>query len=606
MRGRGIQHRHRTLEDVLRLPAGLADRDEPDTAYLGDASQHVAQHTALRVRRVVELVDREQLDDVDGREAAVRGRAEIVGGPVALRATARGVEKARRRVETTAGEEPDGEGVMGGAAHARVDSVAEQPEALPLRSDQELDGEPADQAPLPEHARNAQARLLDEGAPAIVRGERASLREEAERTAADLVVGGGQDDLSARIDPHLPARGVDFALDVLLHDCPQPADGFEVALRALRGLDGTEGPQGCPERAGAWRPWVGEDGGSLAPGTGLRPEEGAAKVRPAPPQLAEGLHDVALVPEILDSFRHRDAGLAKQAAGPGPGGEEVLAGIRGVERDPQQHREPPLERGRAQDGQVRAVEIGHGAPDALHEARALQDLLGERPRRVIVGGEQGETGRSVARGNPGEELQVVLEHRAGNRLGGHVDGTGARIAETDEEEEQRLLVEEGAGTAPQRLRGHGDRRADPRRVGLVVSGKAVRPQPGEAGLEAGERLDFLVGRETPGYGRPGRGRRHDQDVGRETHPRRKASDTASSFEWTSSFSRMLWTWLRAVATLMPSFCATSLFWRPAATHCRTSFSRGVRSGLDEAGPAVRPGAASSPSTRASCSLGVRT
>src|SRR5262245_15447700 len=54
MRGRGIQHRHRTLEDVLRLPAALADRDEPDTAYLGDASQHVAQHAALRVRRVVE------------------------------------------------------------------------------------------------------------------------------------------------------------------------------------------------------------------------------------------------------------------------------------------------------------------------------------------------------------------------------------------------------------------------------------------------------------------------------------------------------------------------------------------------------------------------
>src|SRR5262249_2781777 len=88
-------------------------------------------------------------------------------------------------------------------------------------------------------------------------------------------------------------------------------------------------------------------------------------------------------------------------------------------------------------------------PDASDETRPLKDLLSERARGGVVRAEQREARPGVARGDAGEELQVVLEDDRVHRLRGHVDEPRPGVAQADEQEEQPLLVEVGAGELPE-------------------------------------------------------------------------------------------------------------------------------------------------------------
>ena len=195
-----------------------------------------------------------------------------------------------------------------------------------------------------------------------------------------------------------------------------------------------------------------------------------ARRMPGPPrrQLDQRLLDVVLALEVLEPLRQRDAGLAEHLAAAGLGAEDREVGIGAVERDAEQHGELALERRRVEDGEVGARAVLDPLADALDQPRALEDLLGQRARRGVVGAEQRQARAGVARGDAGEELEVVVQDHRVHRLRGDVDHARPRVAQPDQQEEQPLLVEAGAGELAQLALVEGHRRHDHRGVRLLV------------------------------------------------------------------------------------------------------------------------------------------
>jgi hypothetical protein len=116
-----------------------------------------------------------------------------------------------------------------------------------------------------------------------------------------------------------------------------------------------------------------------------------------------------------------------------------------------------------------------------------------------VDGEERQPRGGMAGGYAGQEVEVVVQHERGDRLRGDVDDPRLRVAQAHEEEEERLLVEAG-GLEARRVSPSvvkGDRGHDHRRVGLVVLGEHVGPQPGQPRLERLESPRLLFGREAP-------------------------------------------------------------------------------------------------------------
>ena len=178
-------------------------------------------------------------------------------------------------------------------------------------------------------------------------------------------------------------------------------------------------------------------------------------------------------------------------------------GVDAVQGHPQQHRELALEGSGVEDGEIGARGIDDAGPDALHETGPLEDLLGQGARRGVVGAEQGEARSGVARGDAGQELEVVLQDDGVHGLGGDVDHPRPRVAQADEEEEEALLVEVGSGELLELALVEGEGGDDHRGVGLLLAHGEDVPHLLEARLQPLELGDLLLEGEVLGEGRLG-------------------------------------------------------------------------------------------------------
>ncbi len=204
--------------------------------------------------------------------------------------------------------------------------------------------------------------------------------------------------------------------------------------------------------------------------------------------------------EVLEPLRQGDAGLAEHLAAAGLGAEVGEIGVGAVERDAEQDGELALERRRVEDGEVGARAVLDPLADALDQPRALEDLLGQRARRGVVGAEQRQARPGVAGGDAGEELEVVVQDHRVHRLRGDVDDARPRVAQPDQEEEQPLFVEAGAGELAQLALVEGHRRHDHRGVRrLVLHGEGV-PDLEQLRLEELELGPLGLGAEIGGEG----------------------------------------------------------------------------------------------------------
>ena len=116
-------------------------------------------------------------------------------------------------------------------------------------------------------------------------------------------------------------------------------------------------------------------------------------------------------------------------------------GVDPVEQHAEEGGELPLERRRVEDGEVGARRVGDAGPVPLDVAGPLEDLLRQRARGVVVGAEKRQPGPGMARRDPHEELEVVLEDERVDRLGRCENDPRARVPETDPEEQEAFLVQ---------------------------------------------------------------------------------------------------------------------------------------------------------------------
>ena len=208
-------------------------------------------------------------------------------------------------------------------------------------------------------------------------------------------------------------------------------------------------------------------------------------------ELDERTLDVARVLQILVAGRMRDAGLAEHLAAPGLRAEVVQLRIEPVQRHVEQHRQLALERRRVEDGQVGRLGVGNRLADPLDQARPLEDLLRQRPRRAVVRAEHRQPRAGVARWHTGQQVQVVIEDQWMDRLRGHVGDVRARVAQPDQQEQQPLFVEGGAIELGQLLLIERERRHDDRRRRQVLLGADDVPhlvQPRLEPVEVGQLL----------------------------------------------------------------------------------------------------------------------
>jgi hypothetical protein len=109
----------------------------------------------------------------------------------------------------------------------------------------------------------------------------------------------------------------------------------------------------------------------------------------------------------------------------------------------------------------------------------------------------------VARGDPGEELEVVLEDQGMDGLGGHVDHASLGIPEADEQEEEPLLVER-RGLELRELRLiQGEGRNHDGGVGLLLPGGQRAPEIQQTRLQPLELGDLLLRSQVSREGRLG-------------------------------------------------------------------------------------------------------
>ncbi len=453
------------------------------------------QHARLGAVAVVQLVDGQQVDEILRQEAPVARRVQVVGGLVVLGLAARRAEEARLAVEAAAGQELQRQVGVRGAAHAQVDLERGRREGavggIPVR--EEVDAEAAHDAVRREHLADALAGLLDRHAVAVVGRKAAAEEHLAARPAQDLVVGRDREHVAVRADPQLRARRVLLAgLDELLDDPAHLRHLVEVGLGGLGRDRELHLAQRLADRGLRVARRVAKERVTLAREALVELHDGALQAGAARAQLAERLGDLVRRVQVLEALGQRHAGFAEHLAAARLGAEARKLRVAAVQRDPEQHSELSLVRGRVEDRQVGALGVHDAGADALDEPRPLQDLLGERARRGVVGAQQREPRARVARRDPGQELQVVLEDDRVDRLRGHVHHARARVAQPDQQEQQPLLVEARARDLAQLALVERERGHHHRRVRLLLAQHQRVPHLGEPRLEPLELGDLVL------------------------------------------------------------------------------------------------------------------
>lgn len=104
-----VERPHDPRVDRVRFLRGVADAGDPDLAELGQRPDHVEDRASLAAEIEAEAVQRDDLKEVLGQEAAIGRRAQIVGGVVVLRRPVQPrQEETALLVEIATGEELQG------------------------------------------------------------------------------------------------------------------------------------------------------------------------------------------------------------------------------------------------------------------------------------------------------------------------------------------------------------------------------------------------------------------------------------------------------------------------------------------------------------------
>ncbi len=308
-----------------------------------------------------------------------------------------------------------------------------------------------------------------------------------------------QHDLSVRVDAQLRRRRRGLReLEELLDDPAEFRELLQVARGRLRGDGRGQPAQRAAQRLLPGLSRVAKDGVAFSGEAVLELDDRAADSRTLPAKVLEGGDEVRARAQVLAAFGQRHAGFPEDLAAPGLRAERAERRIDAVQRDSEQDREPALEGRRVEDGQVRPGGIRDAGPDALDHPRAFEDLLRQRARGGVVDAQQGQPRAGVAGGDPGQELQVVLEDERVHRLGRHVDHPRVRIAQPDEEEEQALLVEARGLELGELLLVEREGRDHDGGVRLFLARREGVPEQMQPGLQLLELGDLLLDGLFPG------------------------------------------------------------------------------------------------------------
>ena len=307
----------------------------------------------------------------------------------------------------------------------------------------------------------------------------------------DLVV--GRDDLDVAVRRHLEldARTAHVRPDEpLLDDAAARGEARQIRVDAhaagveRHALEPLGDALPLTVAAGRGQPAEVDDGVALAGDAVVELDHHLDEPGPRGTQAHDRLDRRAAAGDVRDAQRMRNAGQREQLAAAALRPELLVARVGAVERHVERQREVALQL-RGHVGHHVAERAGRDGPaDPREQAWAREQLLGQRARRRIVGGEQREAGAGVGAHRRREQREVVLDDGRRDRGGGHVDEHEPGIPQRQQQGQQPFLVRLRLGrrlVPPlDRSRGHHDHaaRAAPR-AHRLVDGSHPRLQPFE-------------------------------------------------------------------------------------------------------------------------------
>ncbi len=309
-------------------------------------------------------------------------------------------------------------------------------------------------------------------------------------------MGRDRDDGPVRVDAELDARrGLVVAVEELLDDPPHPLEPGEVVGVRLPRHGVLEPLHRLPHGIAVDPVGVAEEGVALPREAVVELDDGLAQTRAASVKLEERLLDVAERAEVLEALRKGHPCLPEDLPAARLRPEVAEGGVDAVQRDAEEDSQLPLERCGVEDGEVGPRRVPDPGADPLDQPGPLEDLLREGARRVVVGAEERQARAGVARRDPDEELEVVLEDQGVDGLRGHEDDPRPGVPKADQEEQEPLLVEARALQLLQLALVERQRRDDDRRVGLLVPHGDGVPDFLQPGLELLELGKLTLGRQ---------------------------------------------------------------------------------------------------------------
>ena len=292
-----------------------------------------------------------------------------------------------------------------------------------------------------------------------------------------------------RIDAELAARGAGLpAFYELFDDSAHRFELLPVRGRRLRRNRKLRAPESIGKRGASGLLGVAKKSVPLPRKALLELDHGAANSGTPAAQGFERAQDVVFRAKVFESLGQRDARFAKDLAAAGLAPQVLQLRIHSVQRNSEQDGEPALQRRRVEHGQERAVRVADAVTNPLDQAGAFQDLLGQGTRRGVIGAEESEPRAGVARGDPREQLEVVLEDERVHRPRSDVHHARLRVPEPDQQEEKPLLVVARPFELLELARIEGQRRHDDRGVGLLFPRGESVPEVGEPRLDPAEEL----------------------------------------------------------------------------------------------------------------------
>ena len=188
---------------------------------------------------------------------------------------------------------------------------------------------------------------------------------------------------------------------------------------------------------------------------------------------------------------------AKTLPAPGLGAEWEEARVRGIHRNAEHEREVTLTPRAVVGDEVRSRRVRNEGGDVREQARAGEELVGQRDGGRVADGHERQPRARVARDDTGQQRQVVLHDLVTDRHRGDVDHPQPGLAQQEQQEEVALLhrlvhrTRRGRESIDAHRRHDDDRLArsvlppEPPHVGhsLLEDGKAVLARAPRRGLQ---------------------------------------------------------------------------------------------------------------------------